>query len=230
MNVSGRRILVFGDSLTHRGSRDAPDGRTVTESSDRDGTPGDLLASHLLELGADKARINGRVSRSAWNLFRVEDGAQVLRNEAAHEPDLVFVFLGTNDLGLDVGKDQQAFETIRDAFAGAEIWAIGPPAFASSDRTKQAKSVYKTLETVFGSSHVIDLRPLTGDVDRTSDGVHFTSGASKVVARRLADAINETGSTVALVRRRWVRPIGISLAVSGLFIGLAWIIRRRMQV
>lgn len=233
MDVTGKRILILGDSLTHRGARSAPDGRNVTESSTRDGTPGDLLASKLLEAGASWARINGRVSRSAWNFFRVEDGDKILAAEAAREPDVVFVFLGTNDLGLDAGKDAAAFTTIRDAFPNAEVWSIGPPTFSSEKRTTQAETVYKTLRAVFGADRVIDLRPLTDDVDRTTDGVHFPASSARIVAARLANAITDAGSEskiALLVRRPWFAPVGVSLGASVLFVGLAWIIRRRRRL
>lgn len=227
MDVTGKRILILGDSLTHRGSRTAADAREVTESADRDSSPGDLLASRLLEAGASSVFINGRVSRSAWNLFTVEDGDKILAQEAAREPDIVFVFLGTNGLSLDLDQHERAFGKIRDAFSGVEVWSIGPPAFADAPKKKRAKALYARLENVFGADRVIDLRPLTADVARTSDGVHFPAKSARVVAARLAKVI--TRESTALLRRTWLKPVGISFGASLCLVGLAWIIRRRRQ-
>jgi lysophospholipase L1-like esterase len=237
MDVTGKRVLIFGDSLTHRGSRASADGRDVTEGVDRDSSPGDLLASQLLVAGASSARINGRVSRSAWNFFHggIEDGEGILAAEASKSPDVVFVFLGTNDMGLNTTRDAEAFETIRSTFAnaGAEVWSIGPPYFASDKHTADAKTVYKTLRKVFGADRVIDLRPLSSDVKRTSDGVHFPGASARIVAARLASAIAELGddsiAVVKHVKHAW-KPIGISIAGGFLFVGLAWIIRRRRKL
>lgn len=199
MDPRGRRILVFGDSLTHRGARTAPDGVPALPLANRTGTPGDLLASYLLTAGAAAVRVNGRVSRSAINLWKGnngENGAAVVAAEAGARPDLVIIMLGTNDLGMGAAADAAAFQRLRDAFAGygAEVVAIGPPAFARADLNAKAVTVYQTLARVFGANNVIDARPLSADVvttaqGRAGDGIHFAgSGASKVAAR-LAQAV-----------------------------------------
>lgn len=199
MDPRGRRILVFGDSLTHRGATTAPDGVPALPLANRTGTPGDLLASYLLTAGAAAVRVNGRVSRSAINLWKGnngENGAAVVAAEAGARPDLVIIMLGTNDLGMGATADAAAFRRLRDAFAGygAEVWAIGPPAFARADLSAKAVTVYQTLAQVFGANRVIDARPLSADVlttaqGRAGDGIHFAgSGASKVAAR-LAQAV-----------------------------------------
>lgn len=198
MDPRGRRILVFGDSLTHRGARTAPDGVPALPLANRTGTPGDLLASYLLTAGAAAVRINGRVSRSAVNLWKNnngENGAAVVAAEAGARPDLVIIMLGTNDLGMGAAADAAAFQRLRDAFAGygAEVWAIGPPAFARADLNAKAVTVYQTLAQVFGS-RVIDARPLSADVlttaqGRAGDGIHFAAGGASKVAARLAQAV-----------------------------------------
>lgn len=231
MDLSGKRVLIFGDSLTHRGARSSPDGRDVTEGIDRDSSPGDLLASYLLQQGARSARINGRVSRSAYNFFRIEDAGGILAEEVARDPDVVFVFLGTNDLGLNQNADASAFQNIRNAFHGvAEVYAIGPPMFASETANQRARVVYATLSRVFGAGHVFDLRPLTRDLTeqgRTSDGIHFTGVGARTVAARLASVIADYGQ-IAL-RPLW-KPVGVSLGLAAGAIGLAWIIRRRRML
>jgi lysophospholipase L1-like esterase len=155
MDPRGRRILVFGDSLTHRGARTAPDGVPALPLANRTGTPGDLLASYLLAAGAAAVRINGRVSRSAVNLWKGnngENGTAVVAAEASARPDLVIIMLGTNDLGMGATADAAAFQRLRDAFAGygAEVVAIGPPAFARADLNAKAVTVYQTLARVSG--------------------------------------------------------------------------------
>ncbi len=188
----GRRVLVIGDSLTHRGSDSAPDGVTVTESAARSSTPGDLFASHLLAMGAAAARINGRVSRGAYNLFtgaNGEDGRQVLATETAWRPDLVFVVLGTNDLGLADRPLTNAYAVLRDAFPGAQVIAVGPPYFARSEDARESAAVYAILARTFGPANVIDWRPGTLAMPRTPDGVHFTAAGAKGAAVALAAAV-----------------------------------------
>jgi lysophospholipase L1-like esterase len=258
MDPRGRRILVFGDSLTHRGARTAPDGVPALPLANRTGTPGDLLASYLLTAGAAAVRVNGRVSRSAINLWKGnngENGAAVVAAEAGARPDLVIIMLGTNDLGMGAAADAAAFQRLRDAFAGygAEVVAIGPPAFARADLNAKAVTVYQTLARVFGANDVIDARPLSADVvttaqGRAGDGIHFAgSGASKVAARLAqavlarpgrvaaggaADAgIPSAGGGTAVVTSTpspWWAVVGATLAVAA--VGGAVLVKRRRAV
>ncbi len=243
MDPRGRRILVFGDSLTHRGARAAPDGVPALPLANRTGTPGDLLASYLLTAGAAAVRVNGRVSRSAINLWKGnngENGAAVVAAEAGARPDLVIIMLGTNDLGMGAAADAAAFQRLRDAFAGygAEVVAIGPPAFARADLNAKAVTVYQTLARVFGANNVIDARPLSADVvttaqGRAGDGIHFAgSGASKVAAR-LAQAVLDIPSAgggtavVASTPSPWWAAVGAALAAAT--IGGAVLVKRRRR-
>jgi lysophospholipase L1-like esterase len=232
MDLTNKRVLVFGDSLTHRGSNDAPNGRDVTEGITRSSSsPGDLLASYLVvKNGAAAARINGKVSRSAYNFWRIEDAEAILKEEAAWNPNVVFVFLGTNDLGLNTSKDKEAFVKLHDALGinGADLWAIGPPAFADQTDTDRSPAVYRTLKSVFGSDHVIDLRDLTQDlktVGRTSDGVHFTVSGAKTAASRLSKQIAKTTESTPAVAKIEGHPVAIGLGI-GLVLGLL-VLRRR---
>lgn len=201
------RVLVFGDSLTHRGADNGPLGYDVTEGVERNGSPGDLLASHLRELGASAVRINGRVGRSAVNFFRREHAEQIVADELARRPDLVIVFLGTNDLGLAARVDGAAFRRLRGVLGqgGAEFVAIGPPAFAAARANEAADVVYATLRDVFGAAHVVDFRALTADLTtdgRTRDGVHFTGAGARRAAPRLAAAVAEVVRRSASGARR----------------------------
>lgn len=255
MDVRGRRILVFGDSLTHRGARTAPDGVPALPLGNRTGTPGDLLASYLLAAGAAAVRVNGRVSRSAVNLWKGnngENGTAVVAAEVAARPDLVIIMLGTNDLGMGATADAAAFRRLRDAFAGygAEVWAIGPPAFARADLNAKAVTVYATLVQVFGPTRVIDARPLSADVvtvaqGRAGDGIHFGAGGAGKVAARLAQTllaqsgrplpsgsvdagVPTTGEgAVATTPSPWWAVAGAALAVAA--VGSAVLVKRRRQ-
>jgi len=224
MNVRGRSILIFGDSMTHRGANDAPNGVDVVESANRRGSPGDLLASHLLAAGASRARINAKVGRSAYSFYVKEPAAAAeLAAEVARRPQIVIVFLGTNDLGLSVQTDATYMARLRDAFlaGGAEVWAVGPPSFAPTLRAcakrdaaktcvswgpllnDQAVGVLGMMRSVFGASRVIDARPLTADIvtvaqGRAGDLIHFvgSTGAPRF-ALRLAQAVLAAGTAVA---------------------------------
>ena len=237
MDPRGRRILVFGDSLTHRGATTAPDGVPALPLANRTGTPGDLLASYLLTAGAAAVRVNGRVSRSAINLWKGnngENGTAVVAAEVAARPDLVIIMLGTNDLGMGATADAAAFRRLRDAFAGygAEVWAIGPPAFARADLNAKAVTVYATLVQVFGPTRVIDARPLSADVvtvaqGRAGDGIHFgAGGASKVAARLAQTLLAQPGEgAVATAPSPWWAVAGAALAVAA--VGGAVLVKRR---
>lgn len=244
MDVRGKRVLVFGDSLTHRGGRADPDGVPALPGVARSGSPGDLLASHLLAAGAGAVRINGRVSRSAINLWRSnngEDGAAVVAAEAAARPDIVIVFLGTNDLGMNATADAAAFGRIAAAFRGAQVWAVGPPAFARADLNAQAAVVVRTLQGVFGAHRVIDLRPLTADIvvpaqGRAGDGVHFATAGAAKTAQRLAAAlaaadnrVDAVTSATPALRAWWPLPVSAA-AAAALLVGVAVVVRRRRQL
>jgi hypothetical protein len=87
---------------------------------------------------------------------------------------------------------------LRDAMraAGAEVWAFGPPSFASSERAAGAEAVFKMMHAVF-SDHLIDLRPLTKDMaavgtgGRASDGIHFTAAGGRLAGARMVEAMND---------------------------------------
>lgn len=185
-------------------------------------------------------RVNGRVSRSAVNLFsgkNGENGAAVIAAEVSYRPDIVLVVLGTNDMGLNAQADAAAFARIRDAFTvgGAKVYAIGPPAFARGDHVRESVVVYDTLGRVFGAGNVIDWRALSGDQvsppARSADLVHFTSAGAQVAGQRLAAAVLAHrvpiwGSASPKLRAWWPVPVTAAVAAAGL-IGAAVYVRRR---
>lgn len=185
--VAGKRVVVFGDSLSAGPS-----------------TPGQVLAGKLASAGAD-VRVFARVGRSAHNFYGREDHAALLAQVASFRPDLAIVVLGTNDVGLSLSVDQQAMARLkRDLGAGgAEVWAFGPPAFATSARIHDgAPAVAGMMRTVFGA-RFLDLHPLTSDLTgsahRAADKIHFTSAGGKLAGERMADRFHaaESGSMAA---------------------------------
>lgn len=220
MDVRGKRILILGDSLSSGAA-----------------TPGGQLGQRLQAAGAASVRVNGKVSRSAVNFFsgaNGEDGMAVLMAEAAYRPQVVIVFLGTNDIGLPQGPDAAAFRRIAGAFPGAQLVAVGPPSFARADLTRGAPAVYATLQNVFGG--VVDTRPMTADIlttaqGRTSDGVHFTAVGAAVFGQRLVQELlrssgADASASSAMATPGWKLTVGLA-ALAALGVGVALIIRRR---
>ena len=139
-SVSGRRVFVLGDSLSS--------GRS---------SPGAVFASLLAESGA-QVQVNAKVGRSANGFIRLEDGeATLARVRDGFDPDIVYVVLGTNDLGLNLEVDARQFERIRSAFPRASVWGVGPPAFADRTLASQAAAMSTMMASVFPA--FIDLRP-----------------------------------------------------------------------
>ena len=237
MDVKGQRVLIFGDSLTARSGASVQ--VDVTEGIDRrSSSPGDLLASQLLAAGAAAARINARVGRSAWNFWQREEAAKLIAADLAWQPTIVFVMLGTNDIGLNLTKDRQALERIRDAYAtsGAQLVGIGPPAFSVERLVEGSPGVVAMHRKVFGPDRVVDARPLSRDLleapGRAGDHVHFTAAGAAALAPRLAAAI--AGLPAAPRKGAPWKPLGIgfglTLGLGALIGGMVWVSRRREQL
>lgn len=170
-----------------------------------------------------------------------ENGAAVIAAEVSYRPDIVFVVLGTNDMGLNAQADAAAFTRIRDAFTagGAKVYAIGPPAFARGDHARESVVVYDTLGRVFGAGNVIDWRALSGDQvsppARSADLVHFTSAGAQVAGQRLAGAVLAHrvplwgGAASTRLRAWWPVPVTAAVAAAAI-IGTAVIVRRRRRL
>lgn len=167
--LDGKRVVIFGDSLS-------------TNSG-----PGAYMAISLQDAGARVYR-NARVGRSAYNFYGREDHVHELSLVRTFDPQVVFVMLGTNDIGLSMTKDRAAMSRLRDALAadGAEVWGIGPPRFSSSSLNGVAEPVVSMMRDVFGP-RFIDARPLTVGA-RTADGIHFTSEGASHFGSKLAHA------------------------------------------
>lgn len=176
--------------------------------------PGVVLARHLLDLGARSVRINAKVGRSAYNLFRSENGDRLLAEDVAWDPDIVLVFLGTNDKGLAPLQDAAAFERIVKSFPREDVWALGPPQAVGYD------GVIETMTEVFGRK-LLDTRALLTDGLKAADGVHFTQEGAKILADRIAVALASTPS-------QWLSYAALGvLGATG--VGFAWVIVSRIR-
>lgn len=223
MNVAGERILIFGDSLSHHSSDGAVETWDVDAGSDRNSSaPGDLLASMLLEQGAQAVRIDANVGRSAHNFWagtsrhQYHSASDLIASDQEFAPTKVIVMLGTND--ADSGAiDQAAMQAIKDAYAamGAEVWAIGPPVFADPNLNAKADQVYAMMSEVFGN-RLIDARPLSSTEGRAGDGVHFRPDAAKLFAQNLAQAV-----LTAKALKLWLGLV-VGLGITGALGLLLW--------
>jgi len=187
-DVRGKRIVVFGDSL-----------------SSGAGSPGAEMAA-ALQAGGAAVQVNARIGRSAHNFWTREDTATQLAAIQAFRPNLVIVELGTNDIGLAMSVDRAQMQKLRTALAanGAEVWAFGPPAFRPElGLDSGAAEVVTMMLSVFGN-RFIDLRRSTRDMltaerGRAADGVHFTSAGGEQLGKRMADQLVDATSSNALI-------------------------------
>lgn len=185
MNARGERILIFGDSLSvHPGSIPVWD---VDQGSNRNGTPGELLASLLLEQGAEAVRVNAKGGRSAYNFWTVEPSWELVAGDLAWRPTKIIFVLGTNDVGMTVGPVEQAYRKIIEAYkpSKAEMWSIGP--FINRQDATQRQAVVDIQKRVFGM-RAIDGRPISQNIAPGSDGIHYNYQGAKQLALAMADA------------------------------------------
>ncbi len=206
-SVRGKRVLIFGDSLSADPS-----------------SPGAELGRSLVATGAT-VKIDAVVGRSANSFWARADAGDHLADICAFAPQVAIIELGTNDIGLSMAVDGARMAQLRDAISscapGVEIWGLGPPAFAATSGLGiSSPAVVEMMLDVFGH-RFIDLRPLTSDMviagqgGRAADGVHFTAAGGQVVGRRIADEFQRADSM----------PIGTMLIA--LVLGtLAWAIVR----
>ena len=197
LDISGERILIFGDSLSHPGSDTGP---TITDVKDRSllssAAPGVVLAALLLTSAPPAAavRINARVGRSARSFLAGEKS--LLADDEAWRPTKVIVMLGTNDIDRGTGasaiaQTKDALRQIRDAYQamGAEVVAVGPPSFQGGKYAQGAPAVLAAMREVFGADRVLDARPLTVGAGRSSSGVHFTKAGAAQAGKQIARAL-----------------------------------------
>ena len=194
MKAAGERIVIFGDSLSHPGSDAGPAQSQVTEGINRlTSAPGDMLASLLLEQGAEAVMIDAKVGRSAYNYWTREPSADLMAGLAAFAPTKVVVMLGTNDIGMGLDAEAQAFAALKQAFEamGAEVWAIGPMTYVGphADTYNGGAGAIADLMAATFNPRFIDARGLSANDQRASDGVHFTPNSALPTAQALAVAL-----------------------------------------
>lgn len=176
MDFRGKRILIFGDSI-----------------SDGPNTPGGLLAKKLAAGGAAAVKVDAKTGRSAYNFFTTrEDWSSLLAADRAWQPDIVIVALGSNDIGIGPKATGPAMQRLKESFpASVQFVAVGPLTYGvqRDDLNRAAQPIVDTMRAVFPT--YIDARPLTTPVSgRTSDGVHFTAAGAAPYAQKLYDAIS----------------------------------------
>lgn len=205
MDVAGHRILLFGDSLSAGAA-----------------TPGTRALDWLTRAGAAATRVDARVGRSAHNFYAREDHAALLRADVAWRPTIVVVWLGTNDIGLNLEVDEARLAAIRDTFAGARVVALTPPLFPAVPRLRDGRDdVVAMIRRTF--PEVIDVGPLTPVQGRSSDGIHFTAAGAELLSVQIARALLALEDPPQ--PGRWRAPVCIgALTVAG---ALAWLVARR---
>lgn len=205
MNVAGKRILVFGDSMSHPGADANPQQSAVVPSYASSSAPGAVLGARLFAAGAQAVQMDAKVGRSATSFWNNEPATTLLAADAAFKPDIVVVFLGTNELGFNMTTDGAAMAKIRDAYRGmgADVIAFGPPSFASATYTAESPAVVAMMKSVFGPDSFIDTRPLTADLTaanlRTGDGVHFQQASAAILGQRMAGEVMASGGGMGVV-------------------------------
>lgn len=230
MNVVGERVLIVGDSLSHPGPDAGPSIVDVTSPIGLvSSAPGELIARQLLAAGAQAARVNAKVGRSARS-FLANESALLARDQNEFRPTKVIIFLGTND--IDVGltpsaliSTATAMAQIRDAYQamGAEVFALGPPTYPNPHYNDAAPVMFNVIQTVFGAGHTFDIRPFTPGAARTGDGIHFTTVGAAAVAPGIAQML--TASTAVTVAQPMSTGTKVALGVLGVagFVGLSWL-------
>ncbi len=181
-DVSGKRILIVGDSLSASSA-----------------APGGILAARLRGAGAT-VTVDAIVGRSARSFYAAADAAARVTAAWDVRPDLVIVSLGTNDIVVGAATDQASMQRLHDDLekGGAQVWAFGPPAFAAGHRLEAGEpQVVSMMRGVFGD-RFIDTRPLSSDLvgtnQRTADGIHFPASSAKVLGERMAQRFLDAGA------------------------------------
>lgn len=188
--LANKRVLIIGDSMS-----DGTEGRPGTygdllTTSPR--TPGQFLAKKIIENGGT-VRIQAKKGRSGYSFLKSQDGMNIIKSELAdHTPDMVVLFLGTNDANIGAQPTYDAFKIIRDFFwsNGKPVYYIDPPAFPDKDFAAKAEKIRDVGHKLFVSGYYIDSKSITGDMlttkqGREGDGIHFKMAGSKVYGERL---------------------------------------------
>jgi len=182
MDFAGKRFFIIGDSHT--------------VSTDNNGRPGQGFREKLLEAGAAKAVINGKIGRSAYSFVDTGGIETILKPALGEGYDVVVLWLGTNDAdGHGMDANRTAFKKLYDVCmaANVDVFQVGPPAFLNSVKAaidhvtpinQRAAEVVQIGKNIFGD-HFIDSRQGTAGVltvaqGREADGMHFKAVAAPI--------------------------------------------------
>jgi lysophospholipase L1-like esterase len=192
INAISPRVLIFGDSLSKAGSDWSYPIQYITLNDNNQEQPGAILGYELAKRGY-RVMEDCNVGRSAYNYFRNTSkyqkvpAALLIEEDKAFDPDLVIIFLGLNDIGIDWSQDQEAFKKLHDTFYYSKIIIIGPPSvYGLND---QIDIIYDTINSIF--ANVIDIRDVTSSMARTKDGQHFTVRSARQLADHLLKEVTQ---------------------------------------
>lgn len=172
---TGRTVVAFGDSLTAGWRMEA--GEPYPEQLSR------LMGVSILNKG-----VSGNTT--ADGLARIE------QDVLAHEPRVVLLCLGGNDMLRRVPPDQhfgnlkQAIERIQQG--GALVILMGTEGYPALMGGVDYGERYRTLAEQTGSVYVPDLLDgVIGDRSLMYDQIHPNAKGYEKIARRLADEVGE---------------------------------------
>ena len=128
------------------------------------------------------------ISTSSSSTLSWAEGALLRETLAKHQPELVLISLGSNELYFvdDLAQRAQAIRSIvREVGDRACLW-VGPPSWA------KARGFLDTLEKNLGHCSYFDSAKLP--MERQADGRHPTWGASHGWANRVWQRLGGEGS------------------------------------
>jgi len=165
--AQARRVLHFGDSMVP------------------------LVGNYLRPRFEAQGGQYAITSTSSSSTLSWAEGAQLREALAQHDPELVLISLGSNELYFtdDLAQRAAAIQAIvREVGGRACLW-IGPPSWA------KARAFLDTLEANLGSCSYFDSAKLP--MERQADGRHPTWGASHGWANRVWQRLGGEGSVDA---------------------------------
>jgi lysophospholipase L1-like esterase len=110
----------------------------------------------------------------------------------ARQPNLILIVLGTNDIGQEDQPDvyrQKAQALLAQAGSTPVVWIGSPTIPRSQDEDNGAARRNEILAQIPGMTFV-NARPMTSDLPRTPDQVHFTMTGYKRWAERIVEYLH----------------------------------------
>ena len=170
-------ILIIGDSLS------VQPGQFVQ----------DMLPNHNVIV---QSKVSSGLNNSLFYDWYTQ--SEILSRK--HNPDVVFIILGTND--GNCYRYPEKVEKILKNFEGKIVYWIGIPPMRDLHIKKREDHNNKMLKTLLGDKF-IDLKDIFGDVFtyemngnkiRTDDGIHYTNCGGKMVADKIVEVIKSVNS------------------------------------